>query len=124
MLDAAELRRLADRTPDHVLLVMDEAYHEFARREGGPDALETIRHRPAPWVVLRTFSKAYGLAGLRIGYAICGSDEIAEGLNKLRQAFQVNAIAIRKLSVVLDAVGSGFARRRVRRRYQQCSIAD
>jgi len=107
MLRAAELQELANRTPDHVLLVVDEAYHEFAQRENGPDALECIRHRAGPWVVLRTLSKAYGLAGLRIGYAICGSDEIAEGLNKLRQAFQVNTIAIAAAQAALEDVEYG-----------------
>jgi histidinol-phosphate aminotransferase len=102
MLGAEELRRLADGVPGHVLLVLDEAYHEFARRENGPDALEEIRHRTGPWAVLRTFSKAYGIAGLRIGYALCGSDEIAEGLNKLRQIFQVNSIAIAAASAALE----------------------
>jgi histidinol-phosphate aminotransferase len=102
MLSARELRRLADEVPEHVLLVLDEAYHEFAKREDGPDGLEEIRHRGAPWAVLRTFSKAYGMAGLRIGYALCGSDEIAAGLNKLRQAFQVNAIAIAAAAAALQ----------------------
>lgn len=94
MLDAAALTRLAEGIPDDVLLVLDEAYFEFAQRENGPDGLACIRGRRGPWVVLRTFSKAYGLAGLRCGYALCGSDEIAAGLNKLRQAFQVNAMAV------------------------------
>jgi histidinol-phosphate aminotransferase len=101
MLSAAELRRLADGVPDHVLLALDEAYHEFAQREDGPDGLAEIRHRSGPWAVLRTFSKAYGMAGLRIGYAMCGSDEVAAGLNKLRQAFQVNSIAIAAATAAL-----------------------
>lgn len=102
MLSADELHRLADGVPDHALLVLDEAYHEFAQREHGPDGLDCLRHRAGPWVVLRTLSKAYGMAGLRIGYAICGSDEIAEGLNKLRQAFQVNTIAIAAAQAALE----------------------
>jgi histidinol-phosphate aminotransferase len=107
MLTAEELKRLADATPDHVLLVLDEAYHEFAQRENGPDGLACLRHRAGPWVVLRTLSKAYGLAGLRIGYAICGSDDIAEGLNKLRQAFQVNTIAIAAAQAALEDMEYG-----------------
>lgn len=102
MLSGAELRRLAEAVPEHVLLVLDEAYHEFARREGGPDGLAEIQGRSGPWAVLRTFSKAYGMAGLRIGYALCGSDEVAEGLNKLRQAFQVNTIALAAAAAALE----------------------
>ncbi|MDP6343727.1 MAG: histidinol-phosphate transaminase [Alphaproteobacteria bacterium] len=107
MLTGQELHRLADGVPDSCLLVLDEAYHEFAQREDGPDGLAAIRHREGPWVVLRTLSKAYGLAGLRIGYAICGSDEIAEGLNKLRQAFQVNAIALAAAEAALGDMEYG-----------------
>ena len=93
MLDAGEIQRLALETPDHVLLALDEAYFEFARRAGGPDGLEIMKQRRGPWLVLRTFSKAYGLAGARIGYGICGSDEIASAFHKVRTAFNLNAFS-------------------------------
>ncbi len=102
MLSEAEVRRLADGVPDHCLLALDEAYFEFARRAGGPDGLATIRHREGPWVVLRTFSKSYGMAGLRVGYVLCGSTEIADSLNKVRQTFHVNAIAQAAAVAALD----------------------
>lgn len=102
MLSEAEVRRLADGVPDHCLLALDEAYFEFARRAGGPDGLTTIRHREGPWAVLRTFSKSYGMAGLRVGYVLCGSAEIADSLNKIRQTFHVNAIAQAAAVAALD----------------------
>lgn len=102
MLTEAEVRRLADETPDHCLLALDEAYFEFARHAGGPDGLATIKHRKGPWVVLRTFSKSYGMAGLRVGYALCGSAEIADSLNKIRQTFHVNAMAQAAAAAALD----------------------
>jgi len=70
---AAGLEQIAEGVPDHVLLIVDEAYHEFGRQAGGPDALAILKKRPGPWAVMRTFSKAYSLAGARIGYALCGS---------------------------------------------------
>jgi histidinol-phosphate aminotransferase len=91
MMSAAALDRLASAVPDSVLLVVDEAYHEFASHAGGPDVLAALRHRRGPWVVLRTFSKAYGLGGARIGYALCGSAEVAEALRKVKLQFNVTA---------------------------------
>jgi histidinol-phosphate aminotransferase len=93
MLDAADVDRLARGMPDHALLMLDEAYHEFARHAGGPDVLALLKDCKAPWAVLRTFSKAYGLAGLRIGYAITGSADLAEAFNRVRGVFNVDSIA-------------------------------
>ncbi len=93
MLDAADLERLARFMPAHVLLMLDEAYYEFARHAGGPDVLAILQGCKAPWAVLRTFSKAYGLAGLRIGYAITGSASLSEAFNRVRGVFNVDSIA-------------------------------
>jgi histidinol-phosphate aminotransferase len=93
MLPADTLVRLARGMPTHVLLMLDEAYFEFARHAGGPDVLAILKECRAPWAVLRTFSKAYGLAGLRVGYAICGSAEIAEAINRVRGVFNVDSLA-------------------------------
>jgi histidinol-phosphate aminotransferase len=89
MMDEASLRALADGVPDDVLLLLDEAYYEFGRHAGGPDALEILRTRKGPWLSTRTFSKAYALAALRIGYAICGDDSVAEALRRARLQFDV-----------------------------------
>jgi histidinol-phosphate aminotransferase len=91
MMDAAALDRLATAVPESVLLVVDEAYHEFAMHADGPDVLAVLRRRRGPWAVLRTFSKAYGLAGTRVGYALCGSADVAGALRKVKLQFNVIA---------------------------------
>jgi histidinol-phosphate aminotransferase len=89
MMDADSLRAVAKGVPDDVLLLVDEAYYEFGRHAGGPDALAILRDRKGPWLSTRTFSKAYALAALRIGYAICGDDTVAEALRRARLQFDV-----------------------------------
>ncbi len=77
--------------PDGVLIVLDEAYMEFVREPDTPRGEEFI-DRDRRIVFLRTFSKAYGLAGLRVGYGIM-DEEVAHGLEKVRQPFNVNTMA-------------------------------
>jgi histidinol-phosphate aminotransferase len=72
-------------------VVFDEAYREFVTDPGTPDGLELVARHPNV-LVLRTFSKAYGLAALRVGYAMGDADVIAE-LRKLHVPFEVNAVA-------------------------------
>lgn len=93
MLPADTLVRLARDMPAQALLMLDEAYYEFARHAGGPDVLAILKDCRAPWAVLRTFSKAYGLAGLRVGYAICGDAAVAEAINRVRGVFNVDSLA-------------------------------
>ncbi|MBM3626512.1 MAG: histidinol-phosphate transaminase [Alphaproteobacteria bacterium] len=93
MMAAAALERLAREVPADVLLVVDEAYHEYGRHAGGPDALAALAARRGPWIVLRTFSKAHGLAALRVGYALCGSDVEAEALRRVKMTFNVTEVA-------------------------------
>ncbi len=88
---ADELERFLDAVPSDVLVVIDEAYVEFVRDDRVPDALAVQRARPNV-AVLRTFSKAYGLAGLRVGYAIA-SPEVAGALRKTAVPFGVSIIA-------------------------------
>ena len=76
----AELQQLIEHTPDHVLLLIDGAYHEFAHHAGCVDPLPLLHSRSGPWLTTRTFSKAYALAGMRIGYGLCSSTEIANTL--------------------------------------------
>ncbi len=89
MVDEAALDRFMDRLPDHVVAVLDEAYYEFLN-----DAPNTVKYvREGRNVcVLRTFSKAYGLAGLRIGYGLA-SPQVAAILQKARQPFNANSMA-------------------------------
>ncbi len=86
-----ELLRLIDAVPPSVLVAIDEAYHEFVDDPEVPDALEVARGRDNV-VVLRTFSKAYGLAGLRVGYAV-GPAPVAEAIRKCALPFGVSSIA-------------------------------
>ena len=89
--------------PDHVVAIFDEAYFEVMPEERKPDVLKHIRAGNRNVVVLRTFSKAYGLAGLRIGYAI-GHPEMIDLLNKVRQPFNVNGMAQAAAMAALDDV--------------------
>ncbi|MFD3558633.1 histidinol-phosphate transaminase [Streptomyces sp. NPDC058686] len=98
---AAELKQFLDRVPDHVLVVLDEAYFEFYQAPGAPDGVELHRDRPN-LVVLRTFSKAYGLAGLRVGYGVA-HPEIAEALRKCAVPCGVGRIAEQAALAALDA---------------------
>ena len=91
VLHRAELERFLDRVPDDVLVVLDEAYREFVRDPGVPDGLDFYRSRPNV-CVLRTFSKAYGLAGLRVGFAVAGAP-VAEALRKTAVPFGVSGLA-------------------------------
>ena len=87
----AELEAFIAKVPRDVLLVVDEAYLEFVEGEGEVDGLD-LRRRHDNVMLLRTFSKAYGLAGLRVGYAVA-PEPVAEALRKTATPFGVNLIA-------------------------------
>ncbi|MEU4797132.1 histidinol-phosphate transaminase [Streptomyces sp. NPDC023327] len=87
----AELERFLDRVPSDVLVVLDEAYREFIRDPEVPDGIEIYRDRPNV-CVLRTFSKAYGLAGLRVGFAVA-HEPVAAALRKTAVPFGVSQLA-------------------------------
>jgi histidinol-phosphate aminotransferase len=86
-----EMDRFMARVPDHVLVAVDEAYFEYATHADYPDSLDYLR-ADKNVLALRTFSKIYGLAGLRIGYGIT-TLAIAELMNKVRQPFNTNSLA-------------------------------
>jgi histidinol-phosphate aminotransferase len=88
------------RLPDDVVLFIDEAYYEFVRRSDFPDSIALLAERPAT-IVLRTFSKIYGLAGLRVGYGI-GSPELVGYLERARHPFNVNRLAEAAALAALD----------------------
>jgi len=104
----AELTAFLDRVPEHVLVAIDEAYREYVRDEDVPDALACYRERPNV-VVLRTFSKAYGLAGLRVGYLI-GQRRAAEAVRKVMMPFAINHIAQAAAVAALEAEQELLAR--------------
>ncbi|MEU6851203.1 histidinol-phosphate transaminase [Actinacidiphila alni] len=87
----AELERFLDRVPSDVLVVLDEAYREFITDADVPDGIDLYRDRPNV-AVLRTFSKAYGLAGLRIGFAVA-HEPVAAALRKTAVPFGVSQLA-------------------------------
>jgi histidinol-phosphate aminotransferase len=88
----AELEAFLDRVPPHVVVVVDEAYREFVRAgEDGFDGVDLVRARPNV-VAMRTFAKAYGLAGFRVGY-IVASAEIASAVRACSLPFGVSSIA-------------------------------
>jgi histidinol-phosphate aminotransferase len=91
MVTHTELERCLDAVPSHVLVVIDEAYVEFVTGVDAPRSLQLYRDRPNV-MVLRTFSKAYGLAGLRVGYAVA-HEPIAGALRKTAVPFGVNSLA-------------------------------
>ncbi|WP_181168075.1 histidinol-phosphate transaminase [Mesorhizobium sp. B2-4-19] len=91
-LDRSSLQRLIGAVRPGTLLVLDEAYFEFAD-PGAPDGIEILRDSSIDYVVLRTFSKAYGLAGLRVGYAVCSDLELARVIAVAKTPFNVNAAA-------------------------------
>jgi histidinol-phosphate aminotransferase len=93
--------------PSDVIVVVDEAYREYAHEEGYPDCVRWLPER-ANLVVTRTFSKAYALAGLRVGYAIA-HPQVADLLNRVRQPFNVNSIALAAATAALE--DSDFVRR-------------
>ena len=92
-LSADAIETIARQTPDDVLLMIDEVYHEFCVHEGGPDALEIMqRVRKAPWVVLRSFSKAYQLAGARVGYGLASDPITAKRLREHCLNFNISSL--------------------------------
>ncbi len=94
------LERFLARVPGNVLVVLDEAYIEFAEGDELPDGLKYLA-RYDNLLVSRTFSKAYGLAALRVGYAL-SSVQIADVLNRVRQPFNVNSLALAAACAALD----------------------
>jgi histidinol-phosphate aminotransferase len=88
----AELLAFLERLPDHVLGVVDQAYFEYVDDPDYPDCIEEVFNGGSRVAVLRTFSKIYGLAGLRVGYAVAPADVVA-ATSKVRRAFDVTATA-------------------------------
>jgi histidinol-phosphate aminotransferase len=105
----AELAAYFDAVPEHVLTVLDQAYFEYIDDPDYVDGLEYVKAGRRA-VVLRTFSKIYGLAGLRVGYAI-GPAELVTAIGKVRRAFDVNSAGQAAALASLDATDE-LARRR------------
>ncbi|HKG63943.1 MAG TPA: histidinol-phosphate transaminase [Solirubrobacteraceae bacterium] len=91
-LPLAEIAAFVERVPRHVAVILDEAYVEFSLLQDPADSVELLAKHPN-LVLLRTFSKIYGLCGLRVGYALCGSETFRTAVDQVRQPFFCNAAA-------------------------------
>jgi len=83
--------RFFDKLPGHVIVLMDEAYFEYMDHPDYPDSFAYLKDG-RNILILRTFSKAYGLAGLRVGYGVA-NEQITSGLNKIRSPFNTNSLS-------------------------------
>lgn len=93
-LDAQALARLlAAADPSSTAILHDEAYFEYGDKATRPDAPAMLADWGGHWVALRSFSKAYGLAGLRVGYALCSGPDLARAMTNAKTPFNVNAAA-------------------------------
>jgi histidinol-phosphate aminotransferase len=92
-LGLTEVEAFLERIPAHVCVILDEAYCEFSLALGDPYASVALLARHPNLVLLRTFSKVYGLAGLRAGYALCGTDSFRTAVDQVRQPFYMSAAA-------------------------------
>jgi histidinol-phosphate aminotransferase len=97
---ARALREFITRVPPHVLVVLDEAYFEYTHGMDLQDGVPWLAEFPN-LVVVRTFSKAYGLAGVRVGYAV-SHPTVADMLNRVRQAFNVSVVGLAGAAAALD----------------------
>lgn len=100
MVDAAEFAEFMKKVPEDVVVCVDEAYFEFVGSGDFPDTLSYIKEGRAV-LLLRTFSKIYGLAGLRVGYGVAHPD-LVDYLNRVRQPFNVNSLAQLAALAALD----------------------
>jgi len=95
-----EIEAFLKRVPERVLVVLDEAYNEYLPPELRGDSARLLKRHPN-LVITRTFSKAYGLAGLRVGYALA-HPSVADVMNRVRQPFNVNSLALAAARAALD----------------------
>lgn len=92
-LNPQQLKQVIETKHPDTLLVLDEAYYEYAVKGDYVSGLTCLMPDDQNWIILRTFSKAWGLAGLRVGYGICGSKQLRQALDLTRTPFNVNAVA-------------------------------
>jgi histidinol-phosphate aminotransferase len=88
----ADIASFLDQVPSHACVIVDEAYCEFNLLDDPDASVELLRTHPN-LILLRTFSKVHGLCGLRVGFALCGSDQLPRALDQVRQPFFCNALA-------------------------------
>lgn len=116
-LPLAQIAAFLDEVPPHVCAIVDEAYCEFNLLDDPDASIELLEHHPN-LMLLRTFSKVHGLCGLRVGFALCGSDALPRALDQVRQPFFCNALAqaaaveaLAHQDAVIDRVARNVAER-------------
>ncbi|MGD3111795.1 histidinol-phosphate transaminase [Streptomyces sp. YGL11-2] len=107
----ASLSAFLDAVPGHVLTVIDEAYFDYVDDPAYPDSIVEFFSEERPVVVTRTFSKIFGLAGLRVGYGVLPAD-IARKLSKVQMPFEINRFAVAAATATLQADPAEIRRRR------------
>ena len=125
MIARGELDDFLSKVPSSVPVVVDEAYWEYADPENFPDTLAHVREGRNV-LVIRTFSKVYGLAGLRIGYGIA-YEELAQYIRRLRMPFHINAVTMRGAIAALDDqehVEKSVRHNRVEREFLYAGLDD
>lgn len=100
LMDKIQVGRLMDAVPENIITIFDEAYYDYRDPEIYPECADYIKEGRNV-IILRTFSKSYGLAGLRIGYAFT-TEKIAKSMNRVREAFNVNSLALIGGEAALD----------------------
>ncbi|HXG75496.1 MAG TPA: histidinol-phosphate transaminase [Gaiellaceae bacterium] len=118
----AELDAYFARVPPHVLTVLDQAYLEYVEDPDYPDGIEEYAKAGHRVLVLRTFSKIYGLAGLRVGYGV-GPEDVVTAIGKVRRAFDVSSAGQAAALASLDDAGE-LAHRRARNREAMALLED
>jgi histidinol-phosphate aminotransferase len=116
-LPLGEIAAFLAEAPPHVCVILDEAYCEFNLLEDPDASIDLLEHHPN-LVLLRTFSKVHGLCGLRVGFALCGSEQLPRAFDQVRQPFFCNALAqaaaveaLEHQDAVLDRVARNVAER-------------
>jgi len=125
-LPLADIAAFVERVPRHVCVIVDEAYCEFNTLDD-PDASLDLLKGHQNLVLLRTFSKVYGLCGLRVGFALCGSEDFVRAVNQVRQPFFCNAAAQVAAIEALkhqDAVAERVERTVIARVEMESGLAD
>jgi histidinol-phosphate aminotransferase len=124
-LPLADLQAFAAEVPRHVALIVDEAYVEFNLLQDADESLDLLK-RSNNIILLRTFSKIYGLCGLRVGYAL-GPERFRDGVDRIRQPFSVNALAQAAASEALlhqDEVARRVERTTIERLHVESELAE
>lgn len=118
-LSESDLLTFLDQVPQEVLIVFDEAYYEYVTASDFPESISLLSHYPN-LIILRTFSKAYGLAGLRIGYSIA-SPELTAIINKVRKPFNTSYLA--QVAAATALLDQDFVTRSVHANREELSYA-